>query len=176
MDYFKDLDPNHFAFVFHGLDSEKPLPPGGYKNNHNIKTVGVEFATQELQASYKNLKITSLNKKIYQPTVIKISNQNNNSVSDLNINIPSLNWQQKIPILPPFSSTEITLPNHPLLKSFNPLNRNIKIKIESLNTSPNQISISNPKYYLNLIIFVGLIITLLGLGGIILNSNKKHKK
>ncbi len=176
VDYFKDLDPNHFAFVFHGLDSEKPLPPGGYKNNHNIKTVGVEFATQELQASYKNLKITSLNKKIYQPTVIKISNQNNNSVSDLNINIPSLNWQQKIPILPPFSSTEITLPNHPLLKSFNPLNRNIKIKIESLNTSPNQISISNPKYYLNLIIFVGLIITLLGLGGIILNSNKKHKK
>lgn len=176
VDFFKDLDPNHFAFVFHGLDSEKPLPPGGYKNNHNVKTIEVEFATQELQANYENLKIISLNKKIYQPTIIKISNQNNNSISDLKISIPNLNWQQKIPILPPFSSIEITLPNYQFLKVLNPANRNIKIKIESLNTTSNQISISNPKYYLNLIIFIGLIITLLGLGGIILNSNKKHKK
>ncbi|MDD2224862.1 MAG: transglutaminase-like domain-containing protein [Candidatus Shapirobacteria bacterium] len=176
VDFFKDLDPNHFVFVFHGLDSEKPLPPGGYKNNHNVKTIEVEFATQELQANHENLKIISLNKKIYQPTIIKISNQNNNSISDLKISIPNLNWQQKIPILPPFSSIEITLPNYQFLKVLNPANRNIKIKVESLNTTSNQISISNPKYYLNLIIFIGLIITLLGLGGIILNSNKKHKK
>ncbi|MFA6185196.1 MAG: transglutaminase-like domain-containing protein [Candidatus Shapirobacteria bacterium] len=176
VDYFKDLDPNHFAFVFHGLDSENPLPPGGYKNNHNIKTIEVEFATQELQASYENLKITSLNKKIYQPIKIKISNQNNNSISDLKINIPNLNWQQKIPVLTPFSSIEITLPNYPFLKSLNPINRNINIKVESLNTTSNQISISNPKYYLNLIIFIGAAITFLGFSGIILNSSKKHKK
>jgi len=176
VDYFKDLDPNHFAFVFHGLNSESPLPPGGYKNNHNIKTVEVEFATQELQANYENLKITSLNKKIYQPTVIKISNQNNNAISSLKISLPNFNWEQTISLLPPFSSVEITLPNFPFFKSLNPINRNLNIKIESLNTNTNQISISNPKYYLNLIIFIGSAITFLGLGGIILTSSKKHKK
>ncbi len=176
VDYFKDLDPNHFAFVFHGLDSENPVPPGGYKNNHNIKTVKVEFATQELSANYDNLEITSINKKIYQPTVIKIFNQNNNSVSNLEINVSGLNWQQKIPILPPFSSVEIAIPNYPFLKVFNPTNRNINIKVASLNTNSNQISISNPKYYLNLIILIGSVITFLGLGGIIITSSKKHKK
>lgn len=175
VDYFKDLDPNHFAFVFHGLDSESPVPPGGYKNKHNIKTVEVGFASQELSADYENLIITSLNKKIYQPTTIKISNQNYNSISDLKITINGLDWQYKLPVFPPFSSTEINLPNFPFLKSLNPINNKINIKIESLNTSPKKISISNPKYYLNLIIFIGSIITLLGFGGIIL-SNKKHKK
>ena len=176
VDYFKDLDPNHFAFVFHGLDSENPPPPGGYKNNHKIKTVEVEFAVQELQANYENLKIISLNKKIYQPTVIKVLNQNNNSVSGLKISISSLNWQKEIPVLPPFSSTEITLPSYHFLKSLSPTNRNIIIKIESLNTASNQISISNPKYFLNLIIFIGSIITFLGFSGIILTSSKKLKK
>ena len=176
VDYFKDLDPNHFAFVFHGLNSENPLPPGGYKNNHNIKTVQVEFATQEVSANYNNLKITSINKKIYQSTVIKISNQNNNAVSDLKISISNLNWETNIPVLPPFSSIEISLPNYSFLKVLNPANRNINIKIESLNTTTNQTIISNPKYYLNLIILIGSVVTFLGLGGIILTSNKKRQK
>lgn len=176
VDYFKDLDPNHFTFVFHGLNSENPLPPGGYKNNHNIKTVEVEFANQELIPNYEKLKITSLNKKIYQPSVIEISNQNNNSISDLKISLPYLNWEKNISLLPPFSSIEITLPNFPFFKSLNPLNRKLNIKVESLNTTSNQISITNPKYYLNLIMFIGLCITFLGLGGIILNISKKQKK
>ncbi len=175
VDYFKDLDPNHFAFIFHGLSSEQPLPPGAYKNKHNIKTVEVEFATQELKAKYENLKITPLNNKIYQPTIIKIYNQNNNSLSDLKISIPNLDWQQEIKSLPPLSSIEINIPNYPILKSLNPQNRNINIKIESLNSNTSQFSFSNPKYYLNLTIFIGLIITFFGLGGIILTS-KKHKK
>ena len=175
IDYFNDLDPNHFAFVFHGLDSQNPLPPGAYKNKHNIKTVEVEFATQEIKATYESLKITSLNNKIYQPTVIKISNQNNNSFSNLKISIPGFDWQQEISLLPPFSSTEINIPNFSILKSLNPQNRKINLKIESPNNDINQISISNPKYYLNLAIFIGSIITFFGLGGIILTS-KKHKK
>ena len=175
IDYFNDLDPNHFAFVFHGLDSQNPLPPGAYKNKHNIKTVEVEFATQEIKATYESLKITSLNNKIYQPTVIKISNQNNNSLSNLKISIPSFDWQQEISLLPPFSSTEINIPNFSILKSLNPQNRKINLKIESPNNDMNQVSISNPKYYLNLAIFIGSIITFFGLGGIILTS-KKHKK
>jgi Transglutaminase-like superfamily len=175
IDYFKDLDPNHFAFVFHGLSSEQPLPPGAYKNKHNVKTVEVKFAPQELKANYENLKIISIENKIYKPTVIMVSNQNNNSLSNLKISIPNLNWEQKIKVLPPLSSMEINLPNYPILKSLNPQNRNINIKIESLNTNINQFSLPNPKYYLNLIIFISLIITFFGLGGIIL-TRKKHKK
>ena len=174
VDYFKDLDPNHFVFVFHGLSSENPLPPGGYKNNHDTKTVEVKFATQELQPNYDNLKITSLNKKIYEPTIIKISNQNNNAVSGLKISLPNFNWKQDITLLPPYSSIEITLPNFPFFKSLNPVNRKLNIKVESLNTNTSQVSIYNPKYYLNLIIFLGSIVTFLGLGGIILTSSKKH--
>ena len=83
---------------------------------------------------------------------------------------------KKISLLPPFSSIEITLPNYSILKSLNPANRNINIKVESLNTTVNQISISNPKYYLNLIILIGSVVTLLGLSGIILTNRKKHKK
>lgn len=176
IDYFKDLDPNHFAFVFHGLDSQIPLPPGGYKNNHDTKTVTVEFATQELKAEYQNLEVTSKNKKIYQPTIIKIYNKNNNSVSDIKISLPNLNWQKEISLLPPFSYTEITLPNFSFLKMLNPKNQKIQIQIESLNTQTNQIIISNPKYYLYLTIFIGSIVTFFGLGGIIITSIKKHKK
>lgn len=170
IDYFKDLDPNHFAFVYHGLNSELPLPPGAYKNQHNVKTVEVEFATQELKAKYENLKITPIK------NTIKIINQNKNAISDIKINITGLNWQQEIKIIPPFSSTEISLPTFPFFKSLNPQNRKINIKIETLNNPTSQISISNPKYYLNLIFFIGSIITFSGLGGIIITNKRKNKK
>jgi hypothetical protein len=175
IDYFKDLDPNHFAFVFHGLDSENPLPPGAYKNKHNIKTVEVEFATQELKPKYENIKITPIKNKIYQQITVKISNQNNNSLSNLKVSISNLDWQQEITTLPPLSSIEINIPSFSILKLLNPQNRNFNIKVESLNTTVKQFSISNPKYYLDLAIFISSIITFIGLGGIIL-TNKKHKK
>ncbi len=173
IDYFKDLDPNHFAFVFHGLDSQNPRPPGAYKNQHNIKTVKVEFATQELGPRYQNLKITPIKNNIYQPTIIKIYNQNNNSLSDLKITIKNLDWKQSIQSLPPLSSLEINIPNFPFFKSLNPQNRNINIKIESTNTN-NQFSLPNPKYYFNLVILIVSIITFLSLGGIILTRIKSN--
>jgi len=74
------------------------------------------------------------------------------------------------------SSLEIKIPNYSFFKSLNPQNRKINIKIESLNIPLTQFSLSNSKYYLNLIIFIGSIITFLGLGGIIMTSTKKHKK
>ncbi|MDD4785515.1 MAG: hypothetical protein PHH12_03645, partial [Candidatus Shapirobacteria bacterium] len=74
-----------------------------------------------------------------------------------------------------FSSIEINIPNSSILKSLNPQNRKLNIKVESSNFNSNQFLISNPKYYLNLTIFIGSVVTFLGLGGIILTS-KKHKK
>ncbi len=173
IDFFKDLDPNHFAFVFHGLNSQNPLPPGAYKNKHNIKTVKVEFATQELGPRYKNLKINPIKNNIYQPTIIKIYNQNNNSLSALKITVKNLDWQQTIPSLPPLSSIETTIPSLPFLKSLNPKNKTINIEIESINTT-DKFSIPNPKYYFNFSIFIVSIITFLSLGGIILTRNKSH--
>ncbi len=176
VDYFKDLDPNHFAFVFHGLDSENPRPPGAYKNDRNIKTVEVTFATQELKVDYKKLKIVVVPQKIYQPALIRITNENNNAIFDVIISNPNSSWQHHLKVLPPFSSSEISLPNYSLLSSINPASRNILIQIDSQNTPREKITIRNPKYYLNLIVFAGLIITFFGLGGIILNRNKKHEK
>lgn len=171
IDFFKDLDPNHFAFVFHGLDSQNPPPPGAYKNQHNVKTVKVEFATQELGPRYQNLIITPIKNNFYQPTIVKIYNQNNNSLSDLKITVNNLDWQQTISSLPPLSALEINIPNFPFFKSLNPENININLKIESANTN-NQFSIPNPKYYFNLAILIVSIITFISLGGIILTRVK----
>ncbi|PIS09637.1 hypothetical protein COT75_00335 [Candidatus Beckwithbacteria bacterium CG10_big_fil_rev_8_21_14_0_10_34_10] len=33
IDFFSQLDLNHFTFVFHGLSSEYPYPPGAYKSD-----------------------------------------------------------------------------------------------------------------------------------------------
>lgn len=48
VDYFKTLDFDHFAFVVKGVDSNYPIPAGGYKLPENLDTkdVSVEFAKQ----------------------------------------------------------------------------------------------------------------------------------
>lgn len=46
MDYFSTLDFDHFAFVIKGVDSNYPIPAGGYKfiTEKNTKDVMVDFA------------------------------------------------------------------------------------------------------------------------------------
>lgn len=48
VDYFDVLDFAHFAFVIKGVDSEYPIPAGGYKytNQEVSKDVQVEFSTE----------------------------------------------------------------------------------------------------------------------------------
>lgn len=176
VDFFNDLDPNHFAFVFHGLDSQNPLPPGAYKNSHNIKTVQVKFATQELQPQYQNLKITSINNSFYQNQEIKIFNPNYQSLKNLEISIKSIGWQQTIDQLPPLSSINLKISNLSFLKSINPKNQKLEISINSQNSYNQKISIKNNQYFFNLCIFLALISTFVGIGGIIFTNNKKSKK
>ena len=176
VDFFNDLDPNHFAFVFHGLDSQNPLPPGAYKNSHNIKTVQVEFATQELQPQYQNLKITSINNSFYQNQEIKIFNPNYQSLKNLEISIKSIGWQQTIDQLPPLSSINLKISNLSFLKSINPKNQKLEISINSQNSYNQKIYIKNNQYFFNLCIFLALISTFVGIGGIIFTNNKKSKK
>jgi len=176
IDFFNDLDPNHFAFVFHGLDSVNPPPPGAYKNNQDIKTVKVEFAKTELKSDQIPLKIFPISQNIFKNSAIKIQNPNYNSISQLQISIPKLNWSQNINHLPPLSSMEINFPNIPFFKSILPQYYRLKINLQQPNSPTTTFEIKNPKYFFNLIIFSALSITLIGFGGIIFTSIKKHKK
>ena len=46
LDYFSSLDMNHLTFVYHGKDTDYPLPPGVYKSNTGTKDVYVKATTQ----------------------------------------------------------------------------------------------------------------------------------
>ncbi len=78
IDYFTKLDTNHFAFVTKGIDSQWPIPAGGYRNT-NInspekdapiakKLVEVEFAQNNIEDKFDNkLKIYNTpNLNLYQ--------------------------------------------------------------------------------------------------------------
>lgn len=58
MDYYGSLDFSHIAFVIKGLDSEYPIPAGGYKFDTTSKDVEVSFAGASQFVPYKKLKIT----------------------------------------------------------------------------------------------------------------------
>lgn len=172
IDFFSDLDPNHFAFVFHGLSSTYPLPPGAYKNNHDAKTVTVEFAKNELNKNQLPLKITPVTSKIYQPPLVKIQNPNYQSISNLKIIIQKFGIETIIDHLPPLSSIEIPIQNKLKIKSFLPTNFKINIKLEYDSDSVD-FQINNSFYWFKFIIFISTFVTLIGFGGIITKRIKK---
>ncbi len=171
IDYFNDLDPNHFAFVFHGIDSQQPISAGGYKNRQNIKTINVEFAKNELKNEMTPLVVKTIS-KAFQTPKIKITNPNYNSASKLFLSIKSINFKQEITLIPPLSSIENTFPNFSFLNSLN-LNT-YKINLEYNNQN---ISFKIPLYqfYLHWTIIIASIATLIGLGGIIKKKNHDKK-
>ena len=167
IDYFNDLDPNHFAFVFHGLNSQYPLPPGGYKDSQNIKTVNVEFAKEELATEINQLNFKTIS-NIFQPTKIKIFNSNYSSVNSINLSVSS-NYQKTISTIPPLSSTEIQIPTYSLFQNLNPDNYKIKI---NYNNKTIEYKIPLTQFYLSWIAIIAGIVTLIGLGGIIFRKLK----
>ncbi|MDO8269111.1 MAG: transglutaminase domain-containing protein, partial [Candidatus Levybacteria bacterium] len=58
MDYFTTLDFSHVTFVIKGIDSEYPIPAGGYKFNKESKDVEVKFATEKEFRQIKKIEIT----------------------------------------------------------------------------------------------------------------------
>lgn len=174
IDFFTDLDPNHFAFVFHGLKSDFPPPPGSYKNNHNIKTVNVEFAKNELKLDQIPLKITPISKNIYLPPSIIIQNPNYQTISQLKVIIKKLGIETSINHLPPLSSMEVPIKSNSLLSSFLPINNKISIKLE-YNSNTVDFKINDPQYWFKIMIIVASVATIIGFGGIIINRFKKQK-
>jgi len=177
IDFFNDLDLNHFAFVIHGQNSQYPSPPGSYKGNRNIKTVFVDFADQEIKRTNYPIQITSVKTKFNESPQIIINNPNSNSLNEVVVSMSKNNWQQKIEVLPPFASLKIKVSNLNFFQSLLPNNQKLTFNIKSDGVdSPSNYSIAYPNHYFNLLISIGSGIIILLFGGIILIVNRKSKK
>jgi hypothetical protein len=171
IDYFSDLDLNHLTFVIHGLHSDSPSPPGSYKENSAVKSVFVDFATEELKPGFVSPKLT-LNGRI-----LTVRNPNLFSLHSLNLNLSDFNFKTSLNSLPPLSSVDITLPSVSFFQSVLPQFQKYKISLTLAETgNPVSYQLTNQQHYFNLIISLGSIIFLLCLGGIILTASHKSNE
>ena len=116
VDYFNKLDLRHFTFVIHGVDAQKPYPPGSYKLGPNPqKDVFVNFgqlpekrtSNLEIYASFSKtpgIVGKNLNIIIKNPGPSAIYNSNAEVYFDKN-----LSDRKEIDILPPFSQFEFQI-------------------------------------------------------------------
>lgn len=115
LDFFGRNDLRHFAFVFHGISSEKPYPPGSYKlGNNPEKDVFINFGKlPEMRKA--NLEIETKNKSnfiFFNKTLeIKITNTGTTAAHNLTPQITFGNEKikkDKIQVLPPYAKETIT--------------------------------------------------------------------
>lgn len=174
IDYFHDLDLNHFTLVIHGKSSTDPAPPGSYKND-NTKSVNVDFATQEIKETYLSPKIEMVKTKFNQNPVIRISNPNFNALNNITVSYNNSKLYT-VPTLPPFASANIDIPKLPFILSLFPKNQKINLKIDYIG-SPESLNypLEYLPHFLNLAIAIGIVITLLSIGGIILTVHKNQR-
>jgi len=77
LDYFSSLDMNHITLVYHGKETNVPLPPGVYKTNESTKDVYVKPAAQtppdegEIVASLPDNLIIALQKDNTVPLTVR---------------------------------------------------------------------------------------------------------
>lgn len=174
IDYFNDLDLNHFAFVIHGQNSELPLPPGSYKNDQNTKTVSVDLAKTELSKNITRPTLT-LNSK---DNSITIYNPNFFSLKDINITLTNNGYHTLINLLPPLSSSTIHPTNLNFFQSLIPKNSHLAfaLKHQDIQQEEKYILV-NKKHYFNLAISIISLTIILSFGGIILTIPKiRHEK
>lgn len=118
VDFFSQLDLNHFTFAILGQDSAYPVPAGAYKlEGQETKDVHVDFGRSvtpftdvalQLEIPSESLAGISLS------SFLTISNNGNHALYDIPVTVkseffPDLNQTFQVPILPPFSSTQISL-------------------------------------------------------------------
>jgi hypothetical protein len=168
IDYFNDLDLNHFILVIHGLDSENPPPPGSYRNNDNTKTVEINFANKEF--------LQNLNPPIIEikKNNVIVSNKSPGTLTQIQISAPQLNFFKEIPILGPYSHLNFELPKLPFIKTLSPKYKEITVST-IYQDAPNAIKVSSkyPAHYRNLLFTSAFLVILLSLGGIIITRHEK---
>ena len=170
IDYFHDLDLNHITFVIHGIDSQSPPPPGSYKRSPSTKTVFVDFAKTALIPDSKNPSI-NLDKN-----TLTVINPNYFSLATSQISLQNSNWKEIVEQLPPLGIQTITIPYQNFFISILPASANYVFDLE-IDGQKIPYRIVNRQHYLNLAIFIGSIIFLLCIGGIILTTNlNKNEK
>jgi len=178
IDYFNNLDLNHFTFVIHGLDSLYPPPPGAYKDNKNIKTVNISFATEELEENYSPPQITSPKTNFFDNPQLSIKNINPNQITNISLSAADFQWQQTIKTIPPFGKVTVDIPKISFFASLLPGNQKIKIQLSSDKIAPTEYQINYPPHFLNLGVTIAILIFVLTIGGIIVTGTKKsnHEK
>lgn len=147
IDYFNNLDLNHFTFVIHNQKSDSPPPPGSYKTDPSQKSVDINFADSEINIKALPPIVTTKFKPFSQSYVIvKNPNlftfQNIIPLGEIKINFPPISFYSSLLI------------------------QNQKIKIN------DTITIQNPYHFFNLLISIISSLILLSLGAIILLRRK----
>lgn len=115
MDYFNTLDLSHVAFAVKGVDSEYPIPAGGYKFSSESNDVKVTFAKP---ADFKkNIKISveedfpdRLLPKFTAKGTIKIVNSGNFPQENIEVGVATNQGTKRsytIDYLPPFGYRQI---------------------------------------------------------------------
>lgn len=174
IDYFNELDLNHFTFVIHGNSSDYPPPPGSYKDNLQQKVVKVVFADQEISHMDGSLTAHLNPSSLFDPhyTVV-INNPNLNSINNLSLS-PSVQIESGSTVIPPLGNITVFIPKPNFITSILPKNNHLRINVSADEYSqPTTISIKNPNYYLNLTVSICILIVILCFLGIILTASSK---
>ena len=183
VDFFNKLDLRHFTFVIHGIDSQKPYPPGSYKLGPNPqKDVFVNFGQLPIERSPKINIVSQVEKLIpFTSQTIQITIENTGSAAIYNL-APQIYFDTKlvetkdISILPPYGKFKFSLKI-----PFSFLGRNTP-NILKIIASDQKLEIKSAKteviiYNLASIFLISLILTLfilIKLGKIKIPKFKKH--
>ncbi len=170
VDYFRDLDLNHLAFVIHQSKSDYPPPPGSYKANPQEKTVEVVFADHEINPDLSPPDF-SLNFVPFSSGQLIIKNPNLQAIENLHISSSPLNLNKSFSSLPPLSSQVINLSQLSFFDSLLPQNQKLNLSVSYSADHQKTIEITNPFHYLNLLVLIIISLIILSVGGIILSRN-----
>lgn len=124
VDYFSTLDFDHFAFVIKGMDSNYPIPAGGYKfvTDKNSKDISVDFSQNISQEEFNFDIIPSVPKYAMSALPIKskiiLKNTSQNLIPPQILGIASTDLSPKeqairIGAIPPFGFVELNVSFRP---------------------------------------------------------------